>query len=98
MPFQKGHKPFNRGRPKGSKSKATTEMGLWARSVFESAAYREAAEARIVGGTATAIEIYWLQRIYGKPVEKHEHEAGESLLPLIKNLFATSAPSHDRTS
>ena len=67
------------GRPKGSKNKATTEMGQWVMGVFKSDAYREMLEKRLASGSAGPIETYWANRLYGKPVDTQRVE-GELII------------------
>ena len=65
-------KPGGPGRPKGSKNRMTKErtLLLQAEKCFNSAEYWErSAWPRILRGRASHLESYFLQRIYGKPVE-----------------------------
>ena len=60
------------GRPKGSRNRITKERSLLlqAEKCFNSAEYRErSAWPRILKGRAPHLELYFLQRLYGKPVE-----------------------------
>jgi hypothetical protein len=65
-------RPGGPGRPKGSKNKLTKERSLLqqAEERFNSREYWErSAWPRIARGKAPHLEGYFLQRIYGKPVE-----------------------------
>ena len=60
------------GRPKGSKNKKTQEMNAFWRDVLEGEEYLLAAVARVNAGKAPHLEAYWINKINGKPVERHE--------------------------
>ena len=65
-------KPGGPGRPKGSKNRMTKErtLLLQAEKCFNSAdTWERSAWPRILRGRAPHLESYFLQRIYGKPVE-----------------------------
>jgi hypothetical protein len=58
-----------KGRPKGATNKATREFKDAARQFLESAAYRTAAERRMVAGKAPHLELFFFQHAYGKPTD-----------------------------
>ena len=77
-------KPGGPGRPKGSRNRITIERSLLLRAeeCFNSAEYWErSAWPRILKGRAPHLELYFLQRIYGKPVDAIE-PAGEAKKPV----------------
>jgi hypothetical protein len=95
-------RPGDPGCRKGSKNKLTEERGLLLRAekCFNSAEYWErSAWPRILKGRAPHLELYFLQRIYGKPVEAVA-PAGEVKRPIRivtevvrdKPLAAPTAP------
>ena len=64
-----------RGRPKGSKNKATPEIKIFWREFFESEAYRENAKFRMIQGKAPHLESYLLMLVFGKPRESIDLDA-----------------------
>jgi len=77
-------RPGGPGRPKGSRNKLTHERTLLqlAEKRFNSREYWEqSAWPRIVKGKAPHLEVYLLQRIYGRPVESVP-DSGEPKKPI----------------
>ena len=77
-------RPGGPGRPRGSKNKMTKERSLLllAEKRFNSREYWEqSAWPRIVKGKAPHLEVYLLQRIYGRPVESVP-DSGEPKKPI----------------
>ena len=60
------------GRPAGSKNKHTKEMNAFWQGVLEGEEYLQAAYKRVLEGKAPHLESYWLNKVNGKPVERHE--------------------------
>jgi uncharacterized small protein (DUF1192 family) len=57
------------GRPKGALNYATRELKHELQQFFSSPEYRASVKQRIINGGASAVEIYFLQLLYGKPKE-----------------------------
>lgn len=73
MPFtkggQKGEKYHRGGRPMGSKDVATIEVKETCREIVRNKAYRKAVAARMLEGTAGALENLIWSYAFGKPKE-----------------------------
>lgn len=57
-------------------------MNAFWRGVLESQAYQDNAVQRVIEGKAPHIENYWVQKLNGRPIEKHEH-SGEIRMPVV---------------
>ena len=91
-------KPPNagKGRPKGSKNKATVEMKAWAREMFESDEWRNSARNRILAGKAPHLEAHVMACLMPRPKEQYEVSGPEGgpIRQIINNyVLKANAPA-----
>jgi hypothetical protein len=72
MSFARGRSGNPNGRPKGARSKRTTEIQQVAKGLLEDADYQAALRQRLIACEASAVEILLYHYCYGRPIEKYE--------------------------
>ena len=76
------------GRPKGSKNKGTAAMiAVW-QEFLGSDRYLGNARKRVIAGKAPHLEVYWHNKLIGKPVERIEHSGPEGGPIQVHDHFA----------
>jgi hypothetical protein len=78
-----GHKG---GRPRGALNRATTEIKEAARLLLEDEGYQTALKARLLSGTAGAVEPLLYHYAFGKPRETLKHEGLQPAQLVVTNI------------
>jgi hypothetical protein len=87
--FKPGQSGNPRGRKPGTQRKITVEAREAAKRIVDDPAYREELRARMIGGTAGAMEpLMWLYA-KGKPVERAEPDQSSELSKLTNEELRT---------